>query len=432
MIDLNDLRTRPDAYRDAAKKKRLKIDIDAFLTLDEERRTLLHDVEKMRAEKNKVSAEVPKMKGDDKAKAVAAMKELSILMKQKEEKLTLIEAQWQDQQLRLPGIPLPQVPEGKDDTENKQLRTWGELPTFAFEPKDHVTLGTALDIIDIPRGVKVAGSRFYFLKGDAARLELAVLQFTVDLLVKRGFTLFIPPVLANWESMMGTSYFPGGEEQAYALGVRREKGGPIEADDLYLVGTSEVSVASYHKDEVLDALPRRYCGQSYCFRREAGTYGKDTHGLYRIHQFQKVEQVIFCEADADVSMQLHKEILGNAEAVLQALKLPYRVVDVCTGDMGLGQVYKNDIETWMPSRKAYGETHSCSSFYDFQSRRLGVKYVAKDGSKKFAYTLNNTCVASPRILIPLLEMYQNADGSITIPEVLRPYMGGQEKIVRKA
>jgi seryl-tRNA synthetase len=432
MIDLNDLRTRPDAYRDAAKKKRLKIDIDAFLKLDEERRTLLHDVEKMRAEKNKVSAEVPKMKGDEKAKAVAAMKELSTSMKQKEEKLALIEAQWLDQQLRLPGIPLPQVPEGKDDTENKQLRTWGELPTFAFEPKDHVALGTALDIIDIPRGVKVAGSRFYFLKGDAARLELAVLQFTVDLLVKRGFTLFIPPVLANWDAMMGTSYFPGGEEQAYALGVRREKGGPIEADDLYLVGTSEVSVASYHKDEVLDALPRRYCGQSYCFRREAGTYGKDTHGLYRIHQFQKVEQVIFCEADAEVSMQLHKEILGNAEAVLQALKLPYRVVDVCTGDMGLGQVYKNDIETWMPSRKAYGETHSCSSFYDFQSRRLGIKYVAKDGSKKFAYTLNNTCVASPRILIPLLEMYQNADGSITIPEVLRPYMGGQEKIVRKA
>ncbi len=428
MIDLADLRKRPDAYRDAAKRKRLKIDVDAFLKLDEERRALLHAVETKRAEKNKVSAEVPKMKGDDKAKAVAAMKELSVELKANEERLKEVEAVWQDQTLRLPGIPLPQVPDGKDDTENKEIRKVGEPTVFDFEPKDHVAIGTALDIIDIPRGVKVAGSRFYFLKGDGARLELAVLQLTVDLLVKRGFTLFVPPVLANWDAMMGTSYFPGGEEQAYALGVRKEKNGPIEPDDMYLIGTSEVSVASYHKDETI-TVPKRYCGISHCFRREAGTYGKDTHGLYRIHQFQKVEQVVFCEADAEVSMQLHKEILGNAEAVLQALKLPYRVVDVCTGDMGLGQVYKNDIETWMPSRKGYGETHSCSTFNDFQSRRLNIKYEAKDGTKKYAYTLNNTCVASPRILIPILEIYQNKDGSVTIPEALRPYMGGQEKIV---
>jgi seryl-tRNA synthetase len=215
----------------------------------------------------------------------------------------------------------------------------------------------------------------------------------------------------------------------------------IESDRLYLIGTSEVSVASYHSGETFKTseLPKRYAGFSNCFRREAGTYGKDTHGLYRIHQFQKVEQVIICEADAKMSAKLHAEILQNAEDILQALKLPYRVVDVCTGDMGRGQVFKNDIETWMPSRASaklgtgsgYGETHSCSTFYDFQSRRLGIKYEAADGTKKFCHTLNNTCIASPRILIPLLEIYQNKDGSVTIPEVLRPYMGGQEKIVAR-
>lgn len=233
---------------------------------------------------------------------------------------------------------------------------------------------------------------------------------------------------------MGTSYFPGGEEQAYAVGVRKERTLPIEADGAYLIGTSEVSVTSYHADEVLtlSELPKRYCGISNCFRREAGTYGKDTRGLYRIHQFQKVEQVILCPSDPEVSRAMHQEILTNAEEVLQALELPYRVVAVCTGDMGQGQVYKNDIETWMPSRNGYGETHSCSTFHDFQSRRLNIKYVDDaTGEKKFVHTLNNTCIASPRILIPILEMYQNADGSVTVPEVLRPYMGGQEKIGKK-
>jgi seryl-tRNA synthetase len=293
-----------------------------------------------------------------------------------------------------------------------------------------VTLGQKLDIIDIPRGVKIAGSRSYFLKGDAVRLELAVLAFTLDHLIRKGFTPFAPPLLASWEAMMGTSYFPGGEEQAYAVGARQDRDGPMEADGYYLIGTSEVSVASYHQAETLSQteLPKRYCGIGNCFRREAGTYGKDTQGLYRVHQFQKVEQVVLCEADERVSAAMHAELLQNAEEVLQALALPYRVVDVCTGEMGRGQVFKNDIETWMPSRKAYGETHSCSSFHDFQARRLNIKYDAGDGGKKFVYTLNNTCIASPRILIPILENNQNADGSVTIPDVLRPYMAGQERI----
>lgn len=438
MIDLQDLRSRPAAYKDAATKKRITVDIDLLLKFDDRRRELLKATEDMRSKKNAVSKEVPKMKGEEKQKVIAEMKTMTEELKKQEVDLAQVEAEWHKLLLLMPSIPLPNVPVGKDDTENVEVKKWGTLPTFDFTPLDHITLGEKLDIIDVPRAVKLAGSRTYFLKGDGTRLEMAILQFTLDHLHKKGFTAFTPPLLVQYEAMMGTSYFPGGEEQAYAVGVQKVKDGPLESDGLFLIGTSEVSVASYHKDEVLDleSLPRRYCGISNCFRREAGTYGKDTKGLYRIHQFQKVEQVVFCEADEKISAQMHQELLTNAEEVLQALKLPYRVVDVCTGDMGRGQVFKNDIETWMPSRNGYGETHSCSTFHDFQARRLNVKYETRStGSgqaqakkKEFVHTLNNTCIASPRILIPILEIYQQKDGTVNIPEVLRPYMGGQEVI----
>ncbi len=433
MIDIQDLRHRPEAYADAARKKRIKVDVQEFLKLDTQRRELLKKVEDMRSTKNSVSKQVPTMKGEDKAAAIIEMKKVSDELKVSETELESIEKEWQHWMLLMPSIPLSTVPEGKDDTENREVRTWGHIPAFKFDPLDHVTLGEKLDILDIARAVKIAGSRTYFLKGDGVRLEYAVLMFTLDSLVKKGYTPFLPPLLVHYEAMMGTSYFPGGEEQAYTVGVQKEKGGPIESDDAYLIGTSEVSVTSYHSNEILklEDLPKRYCGISNCFRREAGTYGKDTKGLYRIHQFQKVEQVVLCENDDIVSAELHRELLQNAEDVLQALELPYRVVDVCTGDMGRGQVCKNDIETWMPSRNSYGETHSCSTFHDFQSRRLNIKYETKDGQKKFVHTLNNTCIASPRILIPILEMYQNKDGSVSIPKVLQPYMGGQKVIATK-
>jgi len=434
MIDLTDLRTRPDLYQDAAKKKRIAFDVKGFLKLDKKRREKLLTVENERAEQNKASKQIAAMDKAERAVAIKEMKSVSDRLKKAEEELAPLEDEWNRILLTIPSIPLPNVPVGKDDTENREVRRWGDpstaLRVTADAIKDHVALGHALDILDIPRGVKVAGSRSYFLKGNGARLELAVMLFTIDHLRKKGFTLFTPPVLANWDAFMGTSYFPGGEEQAYAVGVQKSKGEAIEPDGLYLIGTSEVSVASYHGGETLtlEELPKRYCGLSHCFRREAGTYGKDTHGLYRIHQFQKVEQVVLCENDPEVSAAMHRELLTNAEEVLQALELPYRVVDVCTGDMGRGQVFKNDIETWMPSRDGYGETHSCSTFYDFQSRRLGIKYAARDGQKRFVHTLNNTCIASPRILIPILEINQNQDGSVTIPKVLRPYMGEQERI----
>ncbi|HLD63690.1 MAG TPA: serine--tRNA ligase [Candidatus Peribacteraceae bacterium] len=437
MIDLADLRARPDAYKKAAKNKNLKVDIDAFLKLDEKRRALIPEVEEMRARKNEVSKQVPKLTGKEKAKAITDMKKLNETLKKKADELTALETKWQALQYELPALPLDSVPVGKDESGNVEVKRWGDPSTVLrvtpAEAKDHVALGQALDIIDLERGAKVAGARSYFLKGDGARLEQAVLRFAQDHLRKKGWTIFHPPIIATRDCFVGTGFFPGADQNnIYAVGGQMELGGPIESDNGYLIGTSEVSVCSYHKDEVLKELPKRYAGVSPCFRREAGSYGKDTHGLYRVHQFQKVEQVVLCEADTDTAMKMFEEIRTNAEEVLQALKLPYRVMTICTGDMGKGKVFMQDIETWMPSHKAYGETHSCSYLGDFQSRRLNIRYSDAGGAKKFVHTLNNTCIASPRILIPLLEIYQNKDGSVTIPEVLVPFMDGQTKISTKS
>jgi seryl-tRNA synthetase len=429
MLDIQFIRENAEQLKKVAKDKNIDMDIDALIKADEERRKLLHEVEELRAEKNKASENIAKLDGKEKESAIGAMKKVDEKQQKLEKKLQTALEKYNKLMLLIPNVVHKDTPAGKDEGDNKELKKWGEVPKFDFEPLDHVTLGEKLDIIDIPRGVKTSGSRFYYLKNEGALLELALLRFTLDKLMEKGFTPFAPPLLVKYEAMMGTSYFPGGEEQAYAVGVERENS-DIEPDNLYMIGTSEVPVASYHSDELLEEgdLPKKYAGISQCFRREAGTYGKDTHGLYRIHQFQKVEQVILCKNDPKESEKMHKEILENAEEVLQALGLPYRVVAVCTGDMGQGQYYKNDIETWMPSRNGFGETHSCSTFHEFQARRLNMKYKTAEGEKKYCHTLNNTCIATPRILIPLLEIHQNKDGSVTIPEVLRPYMNNQDII----
>ncbi len=436
MIDLQDLRTRPDVYKKAAKNKNIPVDIDAFLKLDDKRKTLLPDVEAMRKKQNDASKKIPGLKGAEKDKVLAELKVESEKLKVEEAKLKKVEAQWKEMQLMLPAIPLATVPVGKDDKENVEVQTWGNTKTMLGvkppkKPKDHVALGEALGILDLERGAKVSGARSYFLKGDGARLHQAVLRYTMDHLMAKGWTLFCPPLMATEACFMGTGFFPGVDQSnIYAVGGQVKEGAPIESDNLYLIGTSEVTVCSYHMGEILkeSELPKRYAGYSACFRREAGTYGKDTKGLYRVHQFEKVEQVVLCEADQKTALKLFEEIRTNAEEVLQALKLPYRVIDVCTGDMGKGKVFMQDIETWMPSRNAFGETHSCSYLGDFQARRLNLRYEDKEGAKHFCHTLNNTCVASPRILIPIMEMYQNEDGTITVPEVLRPYMGGEAAI----
>lgn len=433
MLDPKFIVQNPALVKEASEKKHIKFNVAHFVELDEKRRALTTELDTLRAEKNSASDKIKTLQGDERQKAIEEMRSKGDLEKSLGEELSRIETEWKGLLLRAPAPCSPETPEGKDDSENVELYKVGEIPSFDFELKDHITLGEELDIIDVERGVAIGGSRSYFLKNEGALLELAILRFTLDKLVSKGFVPFLPPLMVNRNAMEGTGYFPGGEEQAYTLGVKRPEDEYIESDDKYLIGTAEVPVTSYHRDEILkmEELPKMYAGYSYCFRREAGTYGKDTRGLYRIHQFQKVEQVVLCKNDPEESKKMHEMLLKNAEEVLQDLHLPYRVVAVCSGDMGQGQYYKNDIETWMPSRNSYGETHSCSTFLEFQARRLNIRYKDADGKMQFVHTLNNTCVASPRILIPILELNQNADGSITIPTVLRPYMGGRDKIERK-
>ncbi|MCK5525906.1 MAG: serine--tRNA ligase [Candidatus Latescibacteria bacterium] len=422
MLDIRFIREHPDLVRAGAQKKKMEFDLDALLRLDEQRRTLTQKGDALRAQSNRASKQIAQLKGEEKQQAIKEMREVSSAIKALEGEQREVEERYDDLMLLVPNPPASDVPDGETDEENVEIRNWGELPCFDFEPKDHVQLGEELDLIDIPRGVKLAGSRSYFLKNEAVLLEWAVCRFTLDRLIAKGFVPMTAPQLVKDFAMVGTAWFPMGADQAYR----------IERDELNLIGTAEVPVTAYHYDEILseDELPKRYAGFSTCFRREAGTYGKDTRGLYRIHQFQKVEQVIVCRNDEETSIREHEFILQNAEEIVQALKLPYRVVNVCGGDLGQAQIQKYDIEAWMPGRNAYGETHSCSRFHDFQARRLKLRYRDKQGQVHFAHTLNNTAIASPRILIPIMENYQQADGSIVVPEVLRPYMGGMERIER--
>ena len=419
MLDMKFLRANLDRVREGAEQKRIEVDLDRLIALDDERKEVLREVEELRNRKKTAGKEIAKLEGDEKAEAIAALGKIPERVKVLDEREKQVVQEIAELAALVPQPPDPEVPVGLDDTENVELRTWGEKPQFEFEPKDHVTLGTELGIIDFPRAAKLAGSQTYMLVGDGALLELAVLRYALDTILAEGFVPMITPTLVRYEPLYGTAYFPGGEEQAYAC----------EKDRLWLTGTSEVPVTAYHMGETLEAdqLPLKYAGYSSCYRREAGAAGRDTKGLYRIHQFNKVEQVVICKSDVAESKEHHLSILKNSEMVLQGMELPYRVVNVCSGDLGQGQAMKYDIECWMPSR-GWGETHSASRFYDFQSRRLDLRYRDENGKLQFCHTLNNTVIATPRVLIPILENNQQADGSVRIPEVLVPYMGGKTEI----
>jgi seryl-tRNA synthetase len=424
MIDIKQIRDDPDAFIQAAKNKRIDANISRLLEVDGRLRDAKAKLQDIATEKNRIGKSVPKLSGDEKNTAIARLSDLKQQEEQRNDEVKTLQPEFDALLLEVPQPADSDVPTGKDDTENVEIRREGQVRQFDFEPKDHVQLGLALDIIDIERGVKLAGTRNYFLKGDGALLHWAVLRFAIDFMVARGYQPMAVPLLMRDEAMQGTGYYPGAEEQTYRM----------ERDELNLVGTAEVPLTAYRMGEILqeEELPLKTIGLSSCFRREAGAAGKDTYGLYRIHQFDKVEQVVICRNDTEESNKYHAEILANSEGVLKALELPYRVVNVCTGDLGRGQAKKFDVETWMPSRGGYCETHSASKFYEFQARRMNLRYKDPQTKKNFfCHTLNNTVVASPRILIPILELYQNADGSITVPQVLRPYMGGREKIVRR-
>jgi len=433
MIDIKQIREDPQRFKDAGRAKGFDVDIDRLLEVDSTLMSARKQLQEISTSKNRIGKSIPKLAGDEKQAALTRLSELKQQEAKHDEQIKKLQPEFDE---LMPEVAQPaddDVPLGKDDTENVEIRKEGEIRQFRFEPKDHVQLGRALDIIDIERGVKLAGTRNYLLKGDGALLHWALLRFAMDYMVRKGYVPMSVPLLMKDEAMSGTGYYPGAEEQTYRM----------EKDQLNLAGTAEVPLTAYRMGEILkaDELPLKYVALSSCFRREAGAAGKDTYGLYRIHQFDKVEQVVVCENSAEASRNFHDEILGNAEAVMQALDLPYRVVNVCTGDLGRGQAKKFDIEAWMPSRGNYCETHSASKFYDFQARRMNLRYKRqktedsrqKEKSKiNFCHTLNNTVIASPRILIPLLELYQNADGSVTVPQVLRPYMNGKEQITKSS
>ena len=342
-------------------------------------------------------------------------------MKQKEEKLIKLEGEFKEKMLWVPNPSDENVPVWKDETGNVEIKKWGTLPHLDFPIKDHVTLGESLDLLDLERGAKIGGFRGYFLKNDLFLLEQAVLTFAMKHMIQKGFTPMSVPWLVKEDALYGTGYFPWGKEDHYKV-----------QDDLHLIGTAEVSLTAYYGGETLNEkdLPVKLVGLSPCFRREIGTYGKDAKGIFRLHQFYKVEQVVLCKNNHEESVKWHEEILKYSEEVLQALKLPYHVLLMCSGDMGPGQIKKYDIETWFPAQGKYRETHSDSYFHDFQARRLNMRYKTESGEVKFLHTLNNTVIASPRILGAILENYQQRDGSVVIPKVLRDFVG-KDKIIRK-
>ena len=424
MLDIRRLRLEPEAVRDALVKRdpELVPIVEHVLSLDKERREGLMVVNELKAERNTASKQVGelKRKGEDAGELVAAMRVTGDKISKIDDRIRTIDQELQDLLLAIPNTPLDEVPEGGEE-ENRTEKIWGDPTTFDFEPLPHWDLGTGLDILDLTRGSKISGSGFSVLKGMGARLQRGLINYFLDVHTgEHGYTEVRVPYLVTREAMVGTGQLPKFEEESYVT----------TRDDLWLIPTAEVPITNLHKDELLSGmdLPVRYAGYSPCFRREAGAAGKDTRGLLRMHQFDKVEQVVLCKNDIIESKGWHEKILSYAEQLLQELKLPYRVVDVCTGELGQGQVAKFDIETWMPSRESYGETHSASRFYDFQARRLNVRYRDGQGKVQFCHSLNNTVIASPRILIPLMELYQNPDGSICIPKALTPYMNGMEKI----
>lgn len=417
MLDIKFIRENKQLIQDGARKKHIDFDVEKLIRVDDKRRELLQEVEEMRARQNKASEEISRTEdGSAKQKLIDEVKGLKEELSAREEKLKQVMEKWQRLMIEVPNIPDMSVPEGESDEDNQEIRTWGDIPQFSFTPKSHIDLMNTHDMADFERGTKVAGFRGYFLKGDAMNLSFALWQYVLDELRKKEYAPIMVPSLVNREPFMGTGYLPQSEEDLYKT-----------QDNTYLSGTGEVAMMGYHMDETLTHtdLPQKFIGFSPCYRREAGSYGKDTKGLMRVHEFFKLEQVILCEANHETSVKYHEELRENAEQIMQGLGIPYRLVVNCGGDLGLGQVKKYDIEAWVPSEEQYRETHSASYFHDFQSRRLNIKYKDTDGNTRFVHSLNNTAIATPRLLISLIENYQNEDGSITIPEVLRPYMGGR-------
>ncbi|HMO77964.1 MAG TPA: serine--tRNA ligase [Candidatus Paceibacterota bacterium] len=415
MLDIKFIRDNAEIVKLAALKKKIKIDIDRLLVIDDSRRELMTSLENKKANQNRVSQDIAK--GSDPAvrnQLIADMQLLKVEIQKDEEALKSIMEEWQALMLQVPNIPDMSVPDGDSDADNLEIKTWGEKTTFSFPAKDHVELMTKHKLADFERGVKVHGFRGYYLRGDGARLSWAIWNYAQKFFTDKGFEPLLVPTIVRKSNLYGTGHLPNDAEDVYKT-----------QDEDYLIGTAEVSTMGFYADEVLEQsqLPVKFLAFSPCYRREAGSHGKDTKGLIRVHEFFKVEQVVMCEASHEESVRLHEWINRNTEEFIESLGIPYRTVINCGGDLGQGQVKKYDIELWVPGEQTYREISSASYFHDFQTRRFNIRYRDSEGKMRYAHSLNCTAIPTPRILVSLIENFQQADGSILVPDALRPYLG---------
>ena len=419
MLDIKFIRENKDIVSAGAKKKHIDFDADALIALDDKRKTLSQSVEKKRAEQNTVSEKILHANHAEKLEMITRMRELKEGLQKEEEELKAIMHDWQMFMVSVPNVPDMSVPEGNGEEDNVEVKTWGEKPKFDFQPKNHVELMTSLKMVDFERGVKVHGFRGYFLQGAGAELSWAIWNYARSFFSAKNFTPFIAPAIVRKENLYGTGHLPSGAEDVYQT-----------QDGDYLSGTAEIPMMGYHSDEILarEELPKRYLAYSPCYRREAGSHGKDVKGLIRVQEFYKLEQLILCEASHEESVKFHEEINRNFEEFLESLRIPYRRLEICGGDLKSAQVKSYDTEAWMPFQNQYRELSSASYYHDFQARRFNIRYRDSEGKSRFVHSLNSTAVATPRILAAIVENYQQADGTIKIPDVLVSYMGEQTHI----
>jgi len=435
MLDIKFIRENKDKIEDAAKNKHLKIDIGALLAIDDEKRKLRKNIDDLNTERNKLASGA--RSGKPSQEQIEKGRKLKEEVSQCEIKLKDMESKFIELMVKIPTIPSKDTPIGKNDSENIEIYKWKEPTKFDFQPKSYLDLATDLDLLDLERGTKVAGYRGYYVKNEAVLLQMGMMMYALTKLIEKGFTPMIPPTLIKEFALFGSGYFGGKEynpdrDEIYKI-ANDEKlsDGTVKKENKFLVGTAEPSLLAYYADEILEEkdLPIKICGFSQCYRSEIGSYGKDTKGIYRVHEFMKVEQICITKTDPEESDKMQEEMISISKELHEDLGLPYRQLQICTGDMSAGKYRQYDLEAWMPSRNGYGETGSCSSFLDWQSRRLNVKYKDKDGKKKYVYMLNNTALPSVRPMIAIMENYQQQDGSIIVPEVLRKFVG--KDIIKK-
>lgn len=439
MLDIKFIRENTEKIKKAITNKNINFDLDRLLELDKKRIALTQEMEGLNSLKNDLNDLMKTAKDDEEKKEIIEKgKEIKKKIEEKEPEFKNLKKEYEELMEKVPIIPSPDTPVGKSDAENVEIHVWGEKPKFDFPAKDHIQIGKDLDILDLERGVKVAGFRGYYLKNEGALLVMALMHYALGKMVEKGYQPMIPPTLVKEFALHGSGYFKGPEynpevDEIYQIATRdKEAGGEISKDRKFLVGTAEPSLLAYYSGETLkeDQLPMKICGYSQCYRSEIGSYGKDTKGMYRVHEFMKVEQIVLCRADIEEAKKFQEEMISISKEMHEELEIPYRQIIICTGDLSAGKYRQYDLEAWMAGMNRYGETGSASIFLDWQSRRLNVKYADKDGNKKYVFMLNNTALPTPRIFIAILENFQQADGSVKIPEVLRKYILGNISVIK--